>query len=228
MKISGFQKLTLLDYPGKIACIIFTQGCNYKCSYCQNSLLIPCGNEKLIDEEEVFDYLEKRKNMLDGIVISGGEPTIQRGLVNFIERVKKIGLLVKLDTNGSNPAIIKKLIDEELVDYVAMDIKNVFDEYENVTKCKVNIKNIQDSIKCLQESKIEYEFRTTIIKNIHTVDKILNICKFLGKNQNIYLQNFEQSEYVLDKRLESFSKKELKKIEEEVKNKYPNVIVRGI
>ena len=228
MKISGFQKLTLLDYPGKIACIIFTQGCNYKCSYCQNSLLIPCSNEKLIDEEEVFDYLEKRKNLLDGIVISGGEPTVQRGLVNFIERVKKIGLLVKLDTNGSNPAIIKKLIDEGLVDYVAMDIKNVFDEYENVTKCKVNIKDILDSIKCLQKGKIEYEFRTTIIKNIHTVDKILNICKFLGKNQHIYLQNFEQSEYVVDKKLESFSKKELKKIEEEVKNKYPNVIVRGI
>ena len=143
MKISGFQKLTLLDYPGKIACIIFTQGCNYKCSYCQNSLLIPCSNEKLIDEEEVIDYLEKRKNLLDGIVISGGEPTVQCGLVNFIERVKKIGLLVKLDTNGSNPAIIKRLIDEGLVDYVAMDIKNSLNKYCLTSGvAKINMQNI--------------------------------------------------------------------------------------
>lgn len=228
MKISGFQKLTLLDFPGRIACIIFTQGCNFKCSYCQNSLLIPHDNEELIAEEEVLDYLEKRKKMLDGIVISGGEPTIQVGLVSFIKRVKEIGLQVKLDTNGSNPMVLKQLIDEGLVDYVAMDIKNVLDEYEEVTKCKVNIKNIQESMKILQKSKIEYEYRTTIIKNIHTMDKILNICKYLGKDQPIYLQNFEQSEYVLDKKLESFSKDELKEIECEIKSKYPNVIVRGI
>ena len=228
MKISGFQKLTLLDFPGRIACIIFTQGCNFKCSYCQNSLLIPHENEELIAEEEVLDYLEQRKKVLDGIVISGGEPTIQAGLVSFIKRVKELGLLVKLDTNGSNPKILKQLIDEGLIDYVAMDIKNVLDEYEGIIKCKTSIQNIKESIKILSEGKIEYEFRTTIIKNIHTIDKIKAICKFLGAGQPIYLQNFEQSEYVLDKTLESFSKDELINIEKEIKNEYPNVTVRGM
>jgi pyruvate formate lyase activating enzyme len=228
MKISGFQKLTLLDFPGKIACIIFTQGCNFCCSYCQNSLLIPHKNEELIAEEEIFEYLNQRKKILDGIVISGGEPTIQIGLTNFIKRVKELGLLVKLDTNGSNPNLLKQLIEEKLVDYVAMDIKNLLEDYEEVTKCKVNIANIKKSMEILKQGKVEYEFRTTIIKNIHTLDKILEICKYFDKKHPVYLQNFEQSEYVIDKKLESFTKDELIEIEKKVKKEYPNVVVRGL
>ena len=228
MKISGFQKLTLLDFPGKIACIIFTQGCNFCCSYCQNSLLIPHENEELIAEEEIFEYLNQRKKILDGIVISGGEPTIQIGLTNFIKRVKELGLLVKLDTNGSNPNLLKQLIEEKLVDYVAMDIKNLLEDYEEVTKCKVNIANIKKSMEILKQGKVEYEFRTTIIKNIHTLDKILEICKYFDKKHPVYLQNFEQSEYVIDKKLESFTKDELIEIEKKVKKEYPNVVVRGL
>lgn len=228
MKISGFQKLTLLDFPGKVACIIFTQGCNFCCSYCQNSLLIPHENEELIAEEEIFDYLEKRKKVLDGIVISGGEPTIQVGLVHFIKRVKELGLLVKLDTNGTNPKLLKQLIDEGLVDYVAMDIKNLLEDYAEVTCCKVNTANIKESMKILKENKVEYEFRTTIIKNIHTIDKILEICKYFDKSRISYLQNFEQSEYVLNKELESFDRDELKEIERKVKKEYPNIVVRGL
>ncbi len=228
MKISGFQKLTLLDYPGRIACIIFTQGCNYKCSYCQNSLLIPHENEELVAEEEVLAYLNQRKSILDGIVISGGEPTIQIGLVDFIKKVKSLGLLVKLDTNGSNPKLLKQLLEEKLVDYVAMDIKYLLEEYSVVTKCRVNRNNLLESMNILKNSGIEYEFRTTIIKNVHTMDIILKLCKYFDNKQPFYLQNFEQSEYVPDKTLESFTRDELKEIEKIIKKEYPNVVIRGL
>ena len=228
MIISGFEKLTLLDYPGKLACIIFTQGCNFKCSYCQNSDLLECNNIKLISEEEIFAYLEKRKNVLDGIVISGGEPTIQKGLSQFIKRVKELGLLVKLDTNGSNPNIIQKLIDEKLVDYIAMDIKNVFDKYSDVIKINANLDKIRKSIGILKKSDVDHEFRTTIIKNFHNINNILDICKYLGNCEKFYIQNFEDSDGVIDKSLKSFTKEELIDIQNKINKKFNNVRVRGL
>jgi len=227
MKISGFQKLTLLDFPGKVACIIFTQGCNFKCPYCQNSGLIGHENDSLIEEDEIISYLKKRQGILDGIVISGGEPTIQKDLDLFMKRVKELGYLIKLDTNGSNPTLIKKLIDEKLVDYIAMDIKNVIEDYKIVTGVKVLEDNIKKSIKILKESNIDHEFRTTIIKNIHDIDKIYKICSYV-KDEKMFLQNFEKSENVLDKDLESFTKEELINIQKKTKERYPNVIVRGL
>ena len=159
MIIDGFERLTLLDYPEHISCIIFTRGCNLRCSYCQNSSLMLLkktpGN---VSEEEVLDYLQKRKNVLDGIVISGGEPTVQKGLIDFIKKVKAIGLKVKLDTNGFNPKVLKEVLDQNLVDYVAMDIKHSFKHYENIAKCKVNTKLLEESIKLLKNSGIDYEF----------------------------------------------------------------------
>ena len=229
MKISGFQKLTLLDYPGKIACIIFTQGCNFKCTFCQNSDLIKNKDESIIKEQEILDYLEKRKKVIDGIVISGGEPTIQKDLKGFCKKVKDLNLLVKLDTNGSNPSVIKDLIDNHLIDYVAMDIKNIFNEYKIITDVKnINTDNIKKSIKLLQSSPIDYEFRTTIMKNYHDLTKIKKICKYLGKDTKYFLQNFEDSEYVLSKQLIPFSKEELVAIRNEINKEYPNVKVRGI
>ena len=227
MRISGFQKLTLLDFPGKVACIIFTQGCNFKCPYCQNSGLIGHENENLIEEEEVISYLKKRQGILDGIVISGGEPTIQKDLDLFMKRIKELGYLIKLDTNGSNPNLIKKLLDEELVDYIAMDIKNVIEDYKDVTGVKVAEDNIKKSIKLLKMSKIDHEFRTTIIKNIHDINIINKICSYV-KDEKMFLQNFEQSENVLDKSLESFTNKELIDIQKKIKERYPNVVVRGL
>lgn len=227
MRISGFQKLTLLDFPGKVACIIFTQGCNFKCPYCQNSGLIGHENENLIEEEEVISYLKKRQGILDGIVISGGEPTIQKDLALFMKKIKELGYLIKLDTNGSNPNLIKKLLDEELVDYIAMDIKNVIEDYKDVTGVKVAEDNIKKSIKLLKMSKIDHEFRTTIIKNIHDINIINKICSYV-KDEKMFLQNFEQSENVLDKSLESFTNKELIDIQKKIKERYPNVVVRGL
>ena len=224
MRIGGFQKLTLLDYPDKTACIIFTQGCNFNCSYCHNSELIPCCAGE-ISENVIFDYLDKRKNLLDGVVISGGEPTIQKDLVHFIRLIKEKGFSVKLDTNGTNPIVLKELIDEKLVDYIAMDIKTIFDEYENITKCSVNIKNIKKSVELIKNSGIDYEFRTTISKDFHDIDKILKLCESF--KEKYYIQNFKLSENVQDKLLKSFSEDELEKLEKILKERFPNVNIRG-
>lgn len=226
MRIAGFQKLTLLDFPNKVSCIIFTQGCNYKCPYCHNSGLLGC-DINLIDEEEIFAYLNKRKGVIDGIVISGGEPTIQKDLMIFMKRVKELGFLVKLDTNGSNPDVVRNIIDENLVDYIAMDIKNTLGEYKDVTDVKPNVEKLKESIELIKNSNVDHEFRTTIIKNIHDVESIKKICSYVDGNK-MFLQNFEKSENVLGKHLEPFSKEELIQINKEMKGIYPNVKVRGI
>lgn len=227
MRIAGFQKLTLLDYPGKVSCILFTQGCNFKCPYCHNSGLIGHENEELISEEEIFSYLNKRKGILEGVVISGGEPTVQSDLTFFIQRVKDMGFLVKLDTNGSNPDLLEELVRDNLVDYVAMDIKNVLTKYKDVCGVNANVDRLKRSINLLKTSSIDHEFRTTIIKNIHDIDRIFEICSYVD-GDNMYLQNFEQSENVLGKDLEPFTKEELIEINKKVKGKYSNVKVRGI
>jgi len=227
MIIDGFNKLTLLDYPGHLACIIFTRGCNFKCEYCHNSGFIK--NDKrpgLFSEEEVLDYLKERKKTLEAVVISGGEPTIQKDLDKFIRKVKGLGYRVKLDTNGSNPVILKRLLDENLLDYVAMDIKNTLDDYEKVSFVKTKKESLKESIDLLKKSKIDYEFRTTIFKEIHDINKIKDILKLVGESK-YYIQNFNLSENVKNKSLHGFSKEELKEIKERLNN-YPNVEIRGL
>lgn len=224
MQISGLEKLTVTDFPGFVSCIVFTQGCNFRCPFCQNSDLI--NNKKgLISLEEIFDYLKKRKNILDGVVISGGEPTIQPDLKDFILKIKEMKLKVKLDTNGSNYKQLKELIDLKLVDYVAMDIKNSFNHYNPITGLeKVNLENIKKSIKLLKGSDIDFEFRTTLVKEYHTYEDILDICKHVG-NSKYFLQNFQNSECVLDKNLHGFTQEELKEFEK-LRKEFPNVKVR--
>ena len=227
MNIAGVQKVTLLDYPGKVACEIFTQGCNFECPFCQNSSLIPITNTGEFSEEEIFEYLNLRKNILDGVVITGGEPTVQKDLKAFIKKIKDLGLLVKLDTNGGNPKVLQELIDEDLVDYVAMDIKNVFNKYNITAGKKINLDNIKKSIEILKASKIDYEFRTTIIKEMHSLDDIISICKLVG-NAKYYLQNFEDSENVIDHSLHGFSREELLFIDKYLKDVFPNVEIRAL
>ena len=166
MTISGMEKLTLLDYPANTACLIFTQGCNFRCPFCHNkNLLMDTNGDGIIDENEVLNYLKKRKGLVDGICISGGEPLLQRDIESFIKKIKEIGVKVKLDTNGSNPQKLKKLIDMGLIDYVAMDIKNDFSNYDKTSGVdNINIENIKKSIDILENSNIEYEFRTTITR----------------------------------------------------------------
>lgn len=227
MNIAGVQKVTLLDYPGKVACEIFTQGCNFECPFCQNSSLIPITNTGEFSEEEIFEYLNLRKNILDGVVITGGEPTVQKDLKSFIKKIKDLGLLVKLDTNGGNPKVLQELIDEKLVDYVAMDIKNIFNKYNITAGKKVSLDNIKKSIEILKASKIDYEFRTTIIKEMHSLDDIVSICKLVG-NAKYYLQNFEDSENVIDHSLHGFSREELLFIDKYLKDLFPNVEIRAL
>ncbi len=230
MNIVGMQKVTLLDYPDKVAAIIFTEGCNFRCPFCQNSSLIDknVGNE-YISSEEVLKYLEKRKGVIDGLVISGGEPTMQHDLKDFIKKVKDIGMLVKLDTNGFNSKILKELIDENLVDYVAMDIKNEMCKY-SVT-CGLNqmkIDNIKESIQLLENSSIDYEFRTTIMKEYHDIESIKMILELIGDKPKYFLQNFRLSENVLDKNIHGFTIDELKSIQRDLKEKYHNVKIRDL
>lgn len=207
-KIAGFNKLSLLDYPGNMACIIFTKGCNFKCSYCHNSSLVLDKKIPLILHDDIFAYLEKRKNILKGVVISGGEPTIQKNLVEFISKIKKIGYKVKLDTNGSNPEVLKELIKNNLVDYVAMDIKNVFEKYNITTDSVVNINNIKKSIEILKENKVDFEFRTTIIREYHTLEDIKRLIKYT-RGYKYYLQNFEDKDTVIKNGLTPFTDVEL-------------------
>lgn len=225
--IGGFQKTSLLDYPGKIACIVFTQMCNFQCGYCHNPELNEV-KEPLIDLDTFFSFLNKRKGKLDGVVITGGEPTLQKGLYQFIFEIKSMGFCVKLDTNGSNPEILKKLIEDKLVDYVAMDIKAPMDKYHDVIKSKIPLDNIYTSIQILLENKVDYEFRTTVVKeqlNYQDFEKIGDLIKGAKK---YYLQKFEPTK-TLDESFmnySSYSDEEFAKIKDILKNKIELVNVR--
>lgn len=230
MKISGMQKLTLLDYPGKTACLLFTQGCNFRCPFCHNKdLLNNENNESIIDEREVFDYLEKRKGLIDGVCISGGEPLLQEDIEEFISKVKQMGFCIKIDTNGSSPSKLKRLIDKNLIDYVAMDVKNDFLNYDKTSGVeRLNIENIKRSIKIIEESNIEYEFRTTLVREFHKLGQLEKICEYLGPKAKYYLQNYRDCNSVLQMGLSGFEKEELLNMQNQLKITYPNVMVRGI
>ena len=227
MKIAGYEKISLQDYPDHISCIVFTQGCNLKCPFCQNSTLIPLEAENLVSENEIFSYLNLRKNVINGVTISGGEPTLQKDLKEFIVKVKQLGLDVKLDTNGINYNLLKELIDSKLVDYVAMDIKNSFNKYAKTSGLeKINLENINNSINLLKQNKVDFEFRTTVINEYHTLQDILEIINVVGDSK-YYLQNFKNSACVLDKSLTEITEDKLI-LWNQIFKKYTNVYIRGM
>ena len=225
MKIGGLNKLTTQDFPEHLACIIFTKGCNFNCSYCYNRDLVD-NKAETIDEDYVMAYLYKRRKILDGVVISGGEPTIWDDLIPFIKKVKEFKLDIKLDTNGYNPTMLKEILDNNLVDYIAMDIKAIPDKYMKVLNKKIDFNKILESIDLIKKSNIKYEFRTTIMKGVHDKKDIIKILKLIGDSK-LYLQNFQYTDVVKDKNIKSFSRDELLKLKEELKE-YPNVIVRYV
>jgi len=193
MLISGLQKLTLLDYPGKTAAIVFTYGCNFRCPYCHNALLVTEKIGETVPEDEVFAFLKKRKGILDAVCITGGEPTLQKDLKAFILKVREIGYSVKLDTNGTNPLLLDELLTEGLLDYVAMDIKNSPERYGEATGVKADTDNIMKSISIIKEKAPDYEFRTTITKELHSENDIISICEIIGKESKYFLQQFKDS-----------------------------------
>ena len=193
IEIGGFQKTTLIDYPGRVACTIFLIGCNFRCPFCYSAeLVLPekIKNQPRISEKELFDFLRERQGLLEGIVICGGEPTINKDLPEFIKKIKNLGFLVKLDTNGSNPEMLKKLIDENLVDYVAMDIKAPKEKYEMAAGVKINLADIEKSIKILKAGEVDFEFRMTVVPTLHTKEDIIRIAKWISPAKKFSLQNF--------------------------------------
>lgn len=225
MKISGFDKLTLLNYPDKLACTIFTSGCNLRCPFCHNSGLVT-NNYNEISFDSVYEYLKKRVGILDGVCITGGEPLIHADIKDYIKKIKDLGYLVKIDTNGCNPKLLKELIDLKLVDYIAMDIKNIYSKYDITSGVKVNIDNIKKSISIIENSGIDYEFRTTIVKEFHSTQDIKEILSYISSNSNYYIQNFKNSNDVFNRNLSSFSENELVEMKNEINNK--NIYFRDL
>ncbi len=229
MLIGGFQKSSLIDYPGKICAIIFTQGCNFRCPYCHNSDLVKSElfNEP-IPEKEILYFLEKRKGMLDAVEFTGGEPTVQKDLLQFMEKIKKMGFLVKLDSNGTHPEVIKKAIKNKLVDYLAMDIKAPLEKYSQVVGVETKTGNIQESINLIMSSGIDYEFRTTVVRSLLSKEDILQIGKLIKGAKNYYLQKFVP-EKTLDPNFlkeETYSDEELGEIKSLLEKDIDQVIIR--
>ena len=225
MKISGFDKLTLCNYPDKVACTIFTSGCNLRCPFCHNSGLVT-NNYNEISFDSIYEYLKKRIGILDGVCITGGEPLIHADIKDYIKKIKDLGYLVKIDTNGCNPKLLKELIDLKLVDYIAMDIKNIYSKYDITSGVKVNIDNIKKSISIIENSGIDYEFRTTIVKEFHSTQDIKEILSYISSNSNYYIQNFKNSNDVFNRNLSSFSEKELVEMKNKINNK--NIYFRDL
>ncbi|HEY4503606.1 MAG TPA: anaerobic ribonucleoside-triphosphate reductase activating protein [Candidatus Paceibacterota bacterium] len=189
MKIGGLEECTLIDYPGKIACVIYTIGCNFRCPYCHNPELVD-ETAKEMPIDKIWRFLEERKNLLDGVVISGGEPTLHDDLMEMILKIKKMGYFVKLDTNGTRPAIIKKLIGKNLLDYIAMDIKSPIEMYSMTVGRSVHPDAIRQSIEVIMSSPVDYEFRTTIVKSLLSPEDIEQIGKEIKGAKKYYLQKF--------------------------------------
>ena len=193
MRIGGLQKFSLIDYPDKFSCIIFTQGCNFRCFWCHNpELVYPHLFKDTISENYVFSFLESRKNELEAVVVTGGEPTIQPDLVEFIEKIKKMGYLVKLDTNGSNPHILEKLLKNKLVDYVAMDIKAPPEKYPLLIGKDIDVSLIFKSIEVIENYSLDYEFRTTFVPFLLSEDDIEKIKKLVKDKRKYRVQSYRE------------------------------------
>ncbi|MDD3416958.1 MAG: anaerobic ribonucleoside-triphosphate reductase activating protein [Lachnospiraceae bacterium] len=230
MKIHGLNKTTLLDYPGRLAATIFLGGCNFRCVFCHNkSLVLSPDAEPTIPEEDIFHFLESRKNILQGICITGGEPTLWSDLPDFLEKIKRYDLPIKLDTNGTNPQMIKNLYKQHLIDMVAMDIKSSPDHYHEIIEIPFfQIQPIEESADFLLHADIPYEFRTTVVKEFFTEQIFREIGIWLKGASSYYLQSFKDSDSVMQSGLHSPSKQDLLNYQSILLNYIPAVILRGI
>lgn len=209
MKIGGFQKTTLLDFPGRVAAIVFTSGCNFRCPFCHNSALVLDKAENL-DETEILEYLKMRRGVLDGVSISGGEPLMQKGLIPFLRKIREIGLEIKIDTNGSFPSVLRDLIDEGLIDYIAMDVKTSIKRYPELTGCDQNtVEKIKRSIDIIMSSGLEYEFRTTVVREHHTKSEIAQITELISGAEKYFLQTYKDGDENLMSGMSAYSQAEM-------------------
>jgi pyruvate formate lyase activating enzyme len=230
MKIGGFQKTSLLDYPDEISAIIWTVGCNFRCPFCYNKDII-LGKAGIVPTEEVLIFLQKRRGLLDALVISGGEPLMQEDIAAFIKKVKDLGYLVKIDTNGMHPEELKGLIDQKLVDYISMDIKAPKNKYDKLTGIKTDIDKIEKSIEIIKKSAPDYEFRTTFVPELLTKEDLLEIAKWLGGSKRFYLQQFKNDVPLILPKLQNvapYPKEKLIETLKEIKPYFKFCDVRGI
>ncbi len=235
MKITGLQKLTLLDYPGKVACTVFLGGCNFRCPFCHNSDLLDGKADALMDDTSFLDFLKKRAGLLDAVCVSGGEPTLQPELPRFLKRIKDMGFLVKLDTNGYRPEVLRSLVEAGLVDYVAMDVKNGPSAYPaTVGRPDMDLEQITQSLRYLMEGDLPYEFRTTVVEELHNEASILEMGQWLAgiaapkKPRQLFLQCFTDRESVLLPGLHAPEPKTLEKYVEILTPYVGQIALRGI
>ena len=230
MRIQGLQKLTLLDFPEHTACTVFTAGCNFRCPFCHNaSVVVNIPKETEISEEDFFAFLQKRRGILDGVCVSGGEPLLQPDIEQFIRKIKDMGFAVKLDTNGSFPDKLIHLVEQGLVDYVAMDIKNSPETYAFTAGTDtLDIEAIKKSVSYLKEGYVPYEFRTTVVKHYHSKENFEAIGKWLAGTEKYFLQNFVDSGDLIGKNTRGCSEGEMKEFLATVQKYMPSAKLRGI
>ena len=230
MDFAGMQSLTLLDFPNKVACILFVRGCNFRCPFCHNASLVCGGAENNYPEEDILAFLKKRQGLLDGVVISGGEPTLYPELIPFLHKVRDLGYAIKLDTNGTNPTLLKQILRENLADYVAMDIKNSPHFYSATCGVpKADIASIVESRDVLMNGETEYEFRTTVVDGLHTKESIDELACWIAGAKRYYLQAFKDSGNLLHpENLHAFGQKEMVELLEIAKKYIPSAALRGI
>ncbi len=230
MDFAGMQNLTLLDFPNKVACILFVRGCNLRCPFCHNATLVSGNAENAFPEETVLAFLKKRQGLLDGVVISGGEPTLYPELIPFLKSVRELGYAIKLDTNGTNPALLKQIVRENLVDYIAMDIKNSPAFYSATCGIpKVDIASIEESRDFLMSGNVDYEFRTTVVSGMHTKESIEELACWIAGAKRYYLQAFKDSGNLLHpENLTAFGESEMAKLLEIAQKYIPSAQIRGI
>lgn len=230
MHIHGLQKLTLLDYPGHTACTVFTGGCNYRCPFCHNAtLVLRPAEQPLIPADEVLSFLKKRQGLLDGVCITGGEPTLEKGLADFAAQVKELGFAVKLDSNGSRPEVLRELVERSLVDYVAMDIKSSRENYGRLIGLPhYDTAHVEESAAFLMEGRVDFEFRTTVVKEFHSAEDFERIGQWLRGGEKYFLQCFKDSGDILGSGCSAFGKSEMERLRQAVLPYIPNTCLRGV
>ena len=228
MKLGGIQKLTLLDYPGKLACTLFAPGCNFRCPFCHNASLVLDPAEAL-DLDEVLAFLQKRRGVLEGVCLTGGEPLLQPGVEDFLRKIKAMGYAVKLDTNGSRPRRLGDLVRAGLVDYVAMDVKNSRDRYaETVGIPGFDLAPVEESVAFLLEGTVDYEFRTTVVRELHTAESLRALSAWIAGARRYYLQGFVDSGDLIRPGLTAYTAAEMEDLRRAVLDQVPSAELRGV
>lgn len=230
MRIDGLQKMTLLDFPGKVACTVFTGGCNFRCPFCHNALLVtelPQKPDYTVDE--ILSFLKKRQGLLDGVAITGGEPLMNPEIDSFIREIRKLGYSVKLDTNGSFPERLEKIVNDGLIDYVAMDIKNCKKKYaETVGLSSFDLSKVERSVDFLKNGSVDYEFRTTVVREFHTVEDIRKAAEWISGAKRYFLQNFVDSGNLIDPSVGGVDKETMFRMKDAAADFVPQTEIRGI